>query len=143
MGTFGKETPSPYPLPLPPSHPPPPSLITINVGRAGFCESVPHLLPLFDALPAAVLIQETHLEPSALAGARALVHRLLPMYCMFFSGANRLARRGTRPQVVSLIHVQLAARASLLDVSNADPAVAAPDILCHAQFIRVTHPRPR
>jgi len=111
----------------------------------GFCESLPHLLPLFEALPAAVLIQEAHLAPSALAAARASVHRLLPMYCMFSSRTVGSANVGARLQTVTLVHVQLAARASLLDVSQqyaaAEVGRVAPDVCCHAHFIRILDPR--
>jgi hypothetical protein len=120
------------------------TLITINTGRAGFCESLPHLLTLFEALPAAVLIQEAHLNTSALAEARALVHRLLPMYCMF-SGRSAGSASGTRIQTVTLVHAQLAARASLLDISQQCTALdirrAAPEVLCHVHFVRIIDPR--
>ena len=143
----------PFQLPCPPpsvhllpspTHPPP-ALISINVGRVGFCESLPHLLALFEALPAAVLFQEAHLAPSALAEARALAHRLLPMYCMFSSRKAGSANIVAQLQTVTLVHVQLAARASLLDVSQqcSAPEIrrAAPDVLCHAHFIRIIDPR--
>ena len=109
----------------------------------GFCESLPHLLPLFAAWPAAVLFQEAHLAPEALAGAKALVHRLLPMYAMFTGSGRRLTRSGARLQAVTLVHVQLAARASLLDVKEQAAAVeqAAPDVLAHAHFLRIIDPR--
>ena len=110
-----------------------------------FCESLPHLLALFEALPAAVLFQEAHLAPSALAEARALAHRLLPMYCMFSSRKAGSANIVAQLQTVTLVHVQLAARASLLDVSQqcSAPEIrrAAPDVLCHAHFIRIIDPR--
>ena len=115
------------------------------MGRVGFCESLPHLLPLFEELPAAVLVQEAHLAPSTLVEARALVHRLLPMYCMFSSRTGGPASVGARLQTVTLVHVQLAARASLLDVSQQCAALdvgrVAPDVLCHAHFIRILDPR--
>ena len=102
------------------------------------------MLALFEALPAAVLIQEAHLDTSALAEARALVHRHLPMYCLFSSRSAGSAS-GMRIQTVTLVHAQLAARASVLDISkqcsDLDIRSAAPDVLCHAHFIRVIDPR--
>ena len=65
------------------------------------------------------------------------------MYCLFTGSGRRLARSGARLQAVTLVHIQLAARASLLDVSEQSAAVepAAPDVLAHAHFIRIIDPR--
>ncbi len=46
---------------------------------------------------------------------------------------------------MTLVHVQLAARASLLDVSQqyaaAEVGHVAPDVCCHAHFVRILDPR--
>ena len=78
-----------------------------------------------------------------LAKARALVHRLLPAYSLFAGRQQRGPGRPTQIQVVSLVHVYMAARASLLDVRSQYEAVAAsaPGALQQAHFIRMSDPR--
>ena len=90
-----------------------------------------------------MLFQEAHLAPAALVQARALAHRLLPMYCLFAGSGRGLVCSGARLQTVSLVHIQLAARASLLDVSEQSAAVeqAAPDVAAHLHFLRIIDPR--
>ena len=67
------------------------------------------------------------------------------MYCMFSSRKAESTNTGARLQTVTLVHVQLAARASLLDVSQQCSAQeirrVAPDVLCHAHFVRIRDPR--
>ena len=89
----------------------------------------------------AVMIQEAHLPVERLAQARTLVHRLLPAYCLF---AGRPQRGPGRPkiQVVTLVHIYMAARASLLDVRQQFETVAerAPGALEQTHFIRMSDP---
>ena len=91
----------------------------------------------------AVLIQEAHLPVDRLAKARILVHRLLPAYSLFAGRPQRGPGRPTQIQVVTLVHVYMAARASLLDVRAQYEAVAAsaPGALQQAHFIRMSDPR--
>ena len=107
----------------------------------GFLEALPHLVSALEDLPMAVMIQEAHLPIERLTQARTLVHRLLPAYCLF---AGRPQRGPGRPkiQVVTLVHVYMAARASLLDVRQQFEAVAAraPGALQQTHFIRMSDP---
>ncbi len=64
----------------------------------------------------AVMIQEAHLPVDRLTKARTLVHRLLPAYSLFVGRPQQGPGRPTQIQVVTLVHVYMAARASLLDV---------------------------
>jgi ribonuclease HI len=109
----------------------------------GFLEALPHLIKLFESLPIAVLIQEAHLPVRRLDKARALVHRLLPAYSLFAGRPRRGPGHPTQIQVVTLVHVYMAARASLLDVRAQHEAVmqSAPEALQHAHFIKMSDPR--
>ena len=109
----------------------------------GLLEGLPHLTPAFDSLPMAVMIQEAHLPVDSLTKARALVHRLLPAYCLFAGRPKKAPGLQKRIQVVTLVHVYMAARASLLDVRTqfTEVALEAPDALLHAHFIRMSDPR--
>ena len=95
---------------------------------------------MFEALPMAVLFQETHLQPSELAALRGTVHKHLPLYCVF---ANRPKRHRGLIQVVTLVHIQMAARASLLEISQElkDVRDNAPECSLQAHFIRMVDPR--
>jgi hypothetical protein len=46
------------------------------------------------------------------------LHRLLPMYAVFTGSSERLACSGALLETVTLVHIQLAALASLLDVTE-------------------------
>jgi len=118
-------------------------VISLNAGPVGFLEALPHLVSALDSLPMAVMIQEAHLPIDRLAKARALVHRLLPAYSLFAGRLQRGPGQPTQLQVVSLVHVYMAARASLLDVRSQYEAVAAsaPGALEQAHFIRMSDPR--
>ena len=78
-----------------------------------------------------------------LTKARAMVHRLLPAYSLFAGRSQRGPGRPTQIQVVTLVHVYMAARASLLDVRSQYEAVAAsaPGALQQAHFIRMADPQ--
>ena len=91
----------------------------------------------------AVLIQEAHLPVGRLAKARDLVHRLLPAYCMFAGRRRTRLGQTAQIQVVTLVHVYMAARASLLNIEAQYDTVAqdAPGALEQVHFIRITEPR--
>ncbi len=91
----------------------------------------------------AVLIQEAHLPIGRLAKARDLVHRLLPAYCLFAGRRRERLRPAAQIQAVTLVHVYMAARASLLDIGAQFETVAqdAPGALEQVHFIKMTEPR--
>ena len=91
----------------------------------------------------AVLIQEAHLPVGRLAKARDLVHRLLPAYCMFAGRRRTRLGQTAQIQVVTLVHVYMAARASLLNIEAQYDTVAqdAPGALEQVHFIKITEPR--
>ena len=94
---------------------------TLNVGRAGLRESLPHIVGLFADLPAVVFIQEARLPLRAVRDLKKQAHRLLPHYSLFVGAlpapdSSNASRR--RAQVVTFVHCQLAARASLLEVTR-------------------------
>ena len=96
--------------------------MTPVVGPVGLREALPSLTQHFTGLPALVMLQECHLPVELLADTRRLVHRLLQAYCMF---AGRTKRRPGKLQVVTLVHCYLAARASLLEITEQLAAVEA------------------
>ena len=126
--------------PPPSASPSLPTLISLNVGPVGLVESFTSLLPIFDTLPIAVLFQETHLAPAALSALRRTVHKHLPLYCVF---AHRPKGPPGLIQVVTLVHVQMAARASLLETTQDLEEVRrdAPECHLQAHFLRMTDPR--
>ena len=91
----------------------------------------------------AVLIQEAHLPVGRLAKARALVHQLLPAYCLFAGRPLKRLGPTAKIQVVTLVHVYMAARASLLDIGAQHDGVVqcAPGALEQVHFIRMSDPR--
>jgi len=86
------------------------------------------------------MLQECHLPSALLADTRRLVHQLLPAYCMF---ATRSKRSESRLQVVTLVHCYVAARASLLAITDQLGAVAAapPELGAHVHALRLIEPR--
>ena len=91
----------------------------------------------------AVLIQEAHLPVGRLAKARDLVHRLLPAYCLFAGRRRRRLGPAAQIQVVTLVHIYMAARASLLDIGAQFETVEqdVPNALEHVHFIKMSEPR--
>ena len=152
-------TPEPDPPPaqvLPPRHelspvrPPPPSpssvrpsdeglhgtIVTLNVGPVGLASSLPALAPILEMRPVAVLLQEAHVPAAQLQSMRALFHTHFPAYALF---ASRKTIAGGKIDVVTLVHVKMAARASLLDISQeADGQV--PEVLARLHFVRIQDP---
>ena len=70
-------------------------------------EALPSLVYHFSDLP--------RWPATILADTRRLVHRLLPVYSMF---ASRSESTAGNIQVVTLVHVYLAARATLLEITE-------------------------
>ena len=117
--------------------------ITLNVGPIGLRESLTNLLPLFKTNPALVLLQERNLSLSSLEQVRQITHRLLPHYCLFAGRPPRSNERRSKVQVVTLVHVSLAARASLLDVAQQSVELVRVDAeaLSRVHFLRLIDPR--
>ena len=111
-------------------------IITVNVGPMGLAEALPSLVHLFDNRPAAVLFQECHLPKRRLDYIRRRVHTMLPCYCLFSNNSNE------HTEVVTLLHYQLAARASLLNISEQARTVdgVIPDATAHVHFLRAIDP---
>ena len=117
----------------------------LNVGPIGLVEALPQLVGHFKDLPAVVMLQECRLPRHSLAALKREAHRLLPAYCVM-----AVRRESVRPddrtaliQVVTMVHVHLGTRASLLDVKQQYASVAdtAPDVLLRTHFIRLVEPR--
>ena len=125
--------------PPPADSPPLPTLITLNVGPVGLADSFASLLPIFEELPMAVLFQEAHLSSSALPAFRRTVHAHLPLYSVF---ATRTKRQKDRIQVITFVHAQVAARASLLNIAQEleEARSAAPESNLQVHFLRLIHP---
>ena len=70
---------------------------------------------------------------------RALIHKQYPAYCLFTS---RRARKGGKIDIITLVHIKMAARASLLDFSKefAPLAAQAPEALDQVHFVRILDP---
>ena len=113
---------------------------SINVGPVGMREALPSLVYHFRDLPAVVMLQECHLPATLLADTRRLVHRLLPAYSMF---ASRSKSAAGNIQVVTLVHVYLAARATLLEITEQLKTVESPPpaLLAHVHALRIIEPR--
>ncbi len=71
------------------------------------------------------------------------MHRLLPEYTLFAGRKQKGSSQSVRVQVVTLVHVYMAAQASLLDVRAQYSTLeqSAPGELQQAQFVRMTDPR--
>jgi len=121
------------------------TVVCLNVGPIGLVEALPQLVGHFKDLPAVVMLQECRLPRHSLAALKREAHRLLPAYCVM-----AVRRESVRPddrtaliQVVTMVHVHLGTRASLLDVKQQYASVAdtAPDVLLRTHFIRLVEPR--
>ena len=126
-------------------HPPPHAhthMLSLNLGQHGIRAALPSLVRHFESRPGVVMFQECHCPQSALGELRRTAHTLLPAYCVFACRPDKSARRDTQIQVITLVHMQLAARACLLDVGQQLAAVAreAPDARSRTHFIRVIDP---
>ena len=113
------------------------------MGPIGLQESIANLLPLFETNPALVLLQECNLSMTSVERLRQITHRLLPHYCLFVSKPPRLEKGRGKIHVATLVHVSLAARATLLDVKQKSFDVLRDDleILSRVHFIRLIDPR--
>jgi hypothetical protein len=69
----------------------------------------------------------------------ALIHKHFPAYCLF---ASRKARSGGKKDIVTLVHIKMAARASLRDISKefAPLEEQAPEALARVHFVRILDP---
>ena len=88
------------------------------------------------------MFQECHLPQSELGELRRTAHQYLPAYCVFAHRPLKSACRDTQIQVLTFIHIQLAARASLLEIGQQLATVAreVPDVRSRVHFIRVIDP---
>lgn len=113
------------------------SLITLNVGPVGLAEALPNLIHLFEDCPAMVLLQECHAPTHQIASIRRRCHKLLPHYCLFAHRTGRTNGSKGNVETVTLVHVNLAAQASLLEISQDLAAVEAtiPDALARVHFV--------
>ena len=115
------------------------TVVTLNVGPVGLASSFPALAPILEMRPVAVLLQEAHVPAAQLQSMRAMVHRHFPAYSLF---ASRKTRAGGKIDIVTLVHIKMAARASLLDISKESAPVAglAPEALARVHFLRILDP---
>ena len=116
-------------------------VLTINVGPVGIRDCLEGLTDLFRSTPAVVFIQEAKLPPRAVKSLKSLAHRLLPHYCLFVGKLPGNSPGDIRHEVVTFVHIHLAARASLLEVTRQaqDPAGTSPNILLsRTHFVRTT-----
>ena len=125
--------------------PPPDShthILTLNVGPHGLRAALPNLLADLESRPAVVLLQECHLPVTSLAEVRRMVHKLLPAYTVFANRRQASARKARQIHVVTLVHVHLAARATMLDINQQLAAIdlVAPDCRWRVHFLRVLDP---
>ena len=115
------------------------TVVSLNVGPVGLASSLPTLAPILAMRPVAVLLQEAHVPAGQLQSMRALIHKHYPAYCLF---ASRKARSGGKVDIITLVHIKMAARASLLDISKefAPLAAQAPEALARVHFVRILDP---
>jgi hypothetical protein len=109
------------------------------VGPVGLASSLPALAPILAVRLVAVLLQEAHVPATQLQSMRALIHKHFSAYCLF---ASLKARSGGKIDIVTLVHIKMAARASLLDISKefAPLAQQAPEALARVHFVRILDP---
>ena len=113
---------------------------SIKVGPVGMREVLPSLVHHFRDLPAVVMLQECHLPATLLADTRRLVHWLLLAHSMF---ANSSKSAAGNIQVITLLHVYLAARATLLEITEQLKTVESPPpaLLAHVHAMRIIESR--
>ena len=115
-------------------------IITLNVGPCGLAETFASLGPILALRPVAVLVQEAHVPVGRLQAVRRQIHRHFPAYSLF---ANRKTQAlSGKMDVITLVHVKMAARASLLDIRTQFQSVCeqAPDALDKVHFLRLSDP---
>mmetsp|Transcript_37221 Transcript_37221/g.99058 ORF Transcript_37221/g.99058 Transcript_37221/m.99058 type:complete len:2324 (+) Transcript_37221:2749-9720(+) len=117
-------------------------IITLNVGPIGLAEALPQLVKLFDECPAMVLLQECHTPPHQMASIRRRSHALLPHYCLFASRLKGPGHAKGKIETVTLIHVNLAAQATLLNIEQefGKMRMTIPDCLARIHFVWLTDP---
>ena len=116
--------------------------LTLNVGPHGLRAALPNLLADLESRPAVVLLQECHLPVTSLAEVRRMVHKLLPAYTVFANRRQASARKARQIHCVTLVHVHLAARVTMLDINQqlATIDLVAPDCRWRVHFLRVLNP---
>jgi len=75
--------------------------------------------------------------------ARRRFHRLLPAYSLYAGRPRKEADREEWTQVVTLVHVNMFGRATILDIKQELAAAAhdAPDARLHVHFVKLTESR--
>ena len=102
------------------------------MGPHGLRAALPNLLA------AVVLLQECHLPVTSLAEVRRTVQTPTGVHGLRES-SRASARKARQIHVAALVHVQLAARATLLDINQQPAAIdlVAPDSRWRVHFLRV------
>jgi len=124
-----------------PAGPPPQRVLTLNVGPVGIRDSLNWIIPIFRSTPALVFIQEAKLPPRAVSNLKKAVHKLLPHYCLFVGKLPKDASDLHRHEVITFVHCHLAARATLLDISqqlNDSFGASRCDLHSRVQVLRTT-----
>ena len=113
------------------------SVVTMNVGPIGLAASLVELARILATRPVAVLLQEAHVPYHQMQEVRSRIHQVSPAYCVF---ASRKARVNGKIDIITLVHVNMTARASLLDISVQFREIAddAPEALARVHFVRIT-----
>ena len=103
-------------------------------------DSLPCLSPILALRPVAVLVQEAHIPHARLQALRRELHRNFPAYSLFVN--RRIQLTGERIDVLTLVHIKMSARASLLDIRPQFCTVheQIPDALAKIHFVRLLEP---
>jgi len=117
-------------------------LVSLNVGPIGLIDSLESLGPVLALRPVALLVQEAHVSLAQLKAVRKQIHRHFPAYCVFADNHKKLANG--KIDVLTLVHVKMASRASLLDIRAQFKAMPirdqVPDALARIHFVRLLDP---
>jgi len=115
-------------------------IISFNAGPIGLMDSLPCLSPILALRPVAVLVQEAHIPHARLQALRRELHRNFPAYSLFVN--RRIQLTGERIDVLTLVHIKMSARASLLDIRPQFCTVheQIPDALAKIHFVRLLDP---
>jgi len=111
----------------------------MNAGPVGLAESMVALGRVLATRPVAVVIQEAHVHNHALPSMRAQLHRYFPSYCVFTS---RKPRGSGKIDLITLVHVKMAARAALVNIEEQIATVVglAPEAAARVHFVRLADP---
>ena len=100
-------------------------------------------MPIFAGNLGAVLLQECRLPATSLGEMRRLAYKRLPHYTLFAGRPSpALLHQVSQIQVLNLVHINLAALASLMDIGQQLAAVLqdTPDARWRAHFISIIDP---